>query len=112
VLNPSTPAVAVEAVLGDPTGAGHDGEPGGGQAYIPECARKVRQLRELADARGLSLEIEVDGGLKPGTARDAGAAGANVFVAGTAVFGEPDYAKAIAVIREEARAAQAAGNPG
>jgi ribulose-phosphate 3-epimerase len=81
----------------------------GGQAYIPECARKVRQLREMADARGLALEVEVDGGLKPGTARDAASAGANVFVAGTAVFGERDYAAAIAALREEALAAREAG---
>jgi len=113
-LNPSTPTSAVEWVLGDcDMVLVMTVNPGfGGQAYIPDCARKVRQLREMADARGLALEIEVDGGLKPGTARDAAAAGANVFVAGTAVFGEPDYAKAIAAIREEARAAQASGIPG
>jgi ribulose-phosphate 3-epimerase len=113
-LNPSTPLSAVEWVL--------DAcdmvlvmtvNPGfGGQAYIPECARKVRELRALADARGLSLEIEVDGGLKPGTASEAASAGANVFVAGTAVFGEPDYAAAIAALREEARAARVGGGSG
>jgi ribulose-phosphate 3-epimerase len=110
-LNPSTPISAVEWVLGDcDMVLVMTVNPGfGGQAYIPECARKVRQLREMADAGGLALEIEVDGGLKPGTARDAASAGANVFVAGTAVFGERDYAAAIAALREEALAAREAG---
>jgi ribulose-phosphate 3-epimerase len=110
-LNPSTPVSAVEWVLGDcDMVLVMTVNPGfGGQAYIAECARKVRQLREMADLRGLALEIEVDGGVKPGTARDAASAGANVFVAGTAVFGERDYAAAIAALREEARAARETG---
>jgi ribulose-phosphate 3-epimerase len=77
----------------------------GGQRYIEACTEKVRQLRALADARGQALDIEVDGGIKADTVAQAAAAGANVFVAGTAVFGAKDYAAAIAGIREHARAA-------
>ncbi len=108
-LNPSTPLSSVEWVLGDcDMVLVMTVNPGfGGQAYIPECTRKVRRLREMADARRPALEIEVDGGLKAGTAGDAAAAGANVFVAGTAIFGTPDYQAAIASIRETAKAARA-----
>ncbi len=106
-LNPSTPLSAVEWVLGDcEMVLLMTVNPGfGGQSYIPVCTEKVRQLRAMANARGQALEIQVDGGLKPGTTAGPAAAGANVFVAGTAVFGQKDYAKAIAAIRSEARQA-------
>ena len=74
----------------------------GGQTYIDACTDKVRKLREMADARGLALEIEVDGGVKPDTVSRVAQAGANVFVAGTAVFGAADYGAAIRGIRENA----------
>jgi ribulose-phosphate 3-epimerase len=60
----------------------------------------------MADARGLALEIEVDGGVKAENAGEVAAAGANVLVAGTAVFAAPDYARAIAAIRAGAAAAR------
>ena len=62
----------------------------------------------MADARGLALDIQVDGGVKPDTVATPAGAGANVFVAGTAVFGAKDYAPPSAALREHARAAQAA----
>jgi ribulose-phosphate 3-epimerase len=100
-LNPSTGLEAIEWVLGDcemillmTVNPGF-----GGQRYIEACTEKVRRLRAMADARGQALEIEVDGGIRPDTVGKVAAAGANVFVAGTAVFGQPDYARAIADIR-------------
>jgi ribulose-phosphate 3-epimerase len=103
-LNPATPLSAVEYVLGDcDMVLVMTVNPGfGGQTYIDACTDKVRKLREMADARGLALEIEVDGGVKPDTVSRVAQAGANVFVAGTAVFGAPDYAVAIRGIRENA----------
>jgi ribulose-phosphate 3-epimerase len=74
----------------------------GGQKYIDACTEKVRRLRTLAEARRLPLEIQVDGGVKPETIAAVAAAGANVFVAGTAVFGQKDYARAIADLRAAA----------
>jgi ribulose-phosphate 3-epimerase len=107
-LNPSTPLSAVEWVLGDcELVLIMSVNPGfGGQRYIPACTEKVRQLRAMADARGQALEIEVDGGIKAETVGEVAAAGANVFVAGTAVFGAKDYAAAIRSIREQAQRAR------
>ena len=96
-LNPSTPAETVEYVLADcEMVLVMTVNPGfGGQSYIQACTEKVRRLREMAQARGLALDIEVDGGINPETAEQVVAAGANVLVAGTAVFAEPDYARAV-----------------
>jgi len=109
-LNPSTGLEAVEYVLGDcEMVLVMTVNPGfGGQGYIEACTEKVRRLRALADARGLALDIEVDGGVRPETVGRAAAAGANVLVAGTAIFGQKDYAAAIRALREGARA----GRPG
>jgi ribulose-phosphate 3-epimerase len=108
-LNPSTPLSAVEWVLADCAMVLlMTVNPGfGGQSYIDACTDKVRQLRALADARGLPLDIEVDGGIKADTAAKVVAAGANVLVAGTAVFGAPDYRQAIAALRDGAARARA-----
>ncbi len=105
-LNPSTGLEAVEYVLGDCAMVLlMTVNPGfGGQSYIEAVTEKIRRLRAMADARGLPLEIEVDGGVKPETAAKVAGAGANVLVAGTAVFGQKDYAAAILAIRESARA--------
>jgi ribulose-phosphate 3-epimerase len=103
-LNPSTPLSAVEWVLGDcemillmTVNPGF-----GGQRFIAACTEKVRLLREMASARGQALDIEVDGGIKSDTAAVVAAAGANVLVAGTAVFGAGDYRAAIAALRRAA----------
>ena len=107
-LNPSTPLSAVEWVLADcDMVLLMTVNPGfGGQRYIPACTEKVRQLRALADARGQALEIEVDGGINADTVAEVAAVGANVFVAGTAVFGAKDYAAAIRGIRQGAERAR------
>lgn len=59
----------------------------GGQKFIPYCMDKIRDLRSMADHRGLALDIEVDGGINLKNVREVTAAGANVIVAGSAVFG-------------------------
>jgi ribulose-phosphate 3-epimerase len=71
----------------------------GGQSFIPEVLGKVESLRKLVDSQGLSTDIEIDGGISPATARSARQAGANVFVAGTAVFGRQDRSQAIEELR-------------
>ena len=103
-LNPSTPLSALEFVLGDcDMVLVMTVNPGfGGQRYIEACTEKVRRLRAMAEERGQPLDIEVDGGIKADTARKVAEAGANVLVAGTAVFGAPDYRQAIAAIRDGA----------
>ncbi|UAJ10538.1 ribulose-phosphate 3-epimerase [Polymorphobacter megasporae] len=74
----------------------------GGQAFLPEVLPKIAALREHCDARGLTPHIEVDGGEDAATAQRVTEAGADVMVAGNAVFGRPDYAAAIAAIRANA----------
>jgi ribulose-phosphate 3-epimerase len=71
-----------------------------GQKFLPEMLPKIRRVRELCDRHGLDTIIEVDGGETAETAAQAIAAGANAIVAGSAIFGAPDYAAAIAAIRE------------
>jgi ribulose-phosphate 3-epimerase len=105
VLNPSTPAVAVEPVLGDLDQVlVMTVNPGfGGQEFIESMLPKIETLRRWIDERGLAVALEVDGGVSPKTIGRARRAGADVFVAGSAVFGQPDYAAAIAGLRESAR---------
>ena len=100
-VNPSTPLCAIEEILGD---AGMillmSVNPGfGGQSFIPATVDKVKRLKAMLDAKGLKADIEVDGGVQPGNARELREAGANVLVAGSAVFGAKDYAKVIAQLR-------------
>ena len=105
VLNPSTPAVAVEPVLGDVDQVlVMTVNPGfGGQRFIESMLPKIRTLRGWIDERGLDVDLEVDGGVNSETILAAASAGADVFVAGTAVFGADDYAQAIASLRDKAR---------
>ena len=104
VVNPSTPAQAVEPVLGDLDQLlVMTVNPGfGGQKFIPGTMEKVRQLRSWIDERGLAIDLEIDGGVGPDTIALAAQAGANVFVAGTAIFGAKDYAHAIENLRKRA----------
>lgn len=75
-------------------------EPGfGGQSFIPEVLEKIQAAREWVEERGLPTDIEIDGGITPETARMAADAGANVFVAGTAIFGAKDPSTAVAELR-------------
>jgi ribulose-phosphate 3-epimerase len=76
----------------------------GGQKFIPSSLAKIAELRRRIDAGDHPVELEVDGGIGPGTIGSAARAGANVFVAGTAVFHAADYAAAIAALRKEAAA--------
>ncbi len=103
-LNPATPPEAIEYVLEDVDQVlVMTVNPGfGGQAFIPGQIRKIERIRAWIDDRGLGVDLEVDGGIAPGTARLAARAGADVLVAGTAVFGAPDYRAAILALREEA----------
>jgi ribulose-phosphate 3-epimerase len=108
VLNPSTPAVALEPVLGDLDQVlVMSVNPGfGGQKFIAGVLPKVRQLRSWIDERGLDVELEIDGGVSRETIAAAARAGVNVFVAGNAVFREPDYAAAILELRKLAEDAR------
>lgn len=112
VLNPATPAAAVEVVLGDVDQVlVMTVNPGfGGQKFIASMLPKIETIRRWIDERGLDVRLEVDGGIAPGTIALASRAGADAFVAGTAVFGAGDYAAAIAGLRREA--AEAAGAAG
>ena len=75
-------------------------EPGfGGQIFDSDVLGKVETLREWVEKKGLSTDIEIDGGITPETARLAASAGANVFVAGTAIFGAAEPSLAIAELR-------------
>jgi ribulose-phosphate 3-epimerase len=73
----------------------------GGQSFRPEMMEKVRRAKEWRDAHGGKLDIEVDGGIKPETARLSIENGANILVAGTSIFRAPDYAQAIRELRGE-----------
>ena len=70
----------------------------GGQSFIAEVMPKVRQVRDAADRAGLSIDVEVDGGVDEHTVVDAARSGANVFVAGSAVFGMPHPLESAAAI--------------
>lgn len=102
-LNPATPVEAVEHVLGDiDLLLVMTVNPGfGGQSFIPSQIAKIRALRERIDRSGRAIDLEVDGGITPTTARDAIAAGADVLVAGTASFagGSAAYAENIRRLR-------------
>ena len=88
-LNPHTPvsAVAEALELADIVNVMTVNPGFGGQRFIKATTRKIRQLRDLADERGLHIDIEVDGGINAATAPIAAAAGANVMIAGSCVFG-------------------------
>jgi ribulose-phosphate 3-epimerase len=100
-LNPATPFETVEPYL--PTidllliMTVHPGF--GGQAFRPEMMDKVRRAKQWREANGGKLQIEVDGGIKPDTARTCIENGANILVAGTSIFRAPDYAEAIRALR-------------
>jgi ribulose-phosphate 3-epimerase len=107
VLDPATPPELVEYVL--PVCdiiLVMTVNPGfGGQAFLPEMLPKIMRLRAMCAERGLHPVIEVDGGENATTGAQAAAAGATAIVAGSAIFGAKDYAKAIADIRARAAAA-------
>jgi ribulose-phosphate 3-epimerase len=108
VLNPATPPESIDYVLGDLAQVlVMSVNPGfGGQKFIPSALDKIRWLRRRIDERGLDVEIEVDGGIKLDNVGEVCAAGANVIVSGSGVFGTPDYATTIAELRRRGEAAR------
>ena len=100
-INPATPASAVSEVLDlvDIILVMTVNPGFGGQSFIPSVLPKARTLRQMADATGRAIRITADGGVTPDTAPGMIAAGFDTLVAGTAVFGAPDYAAAIANLR-------------
>jgi ribulose-phosphate 3-epimerase len=73
----------------------------GGQSFIPSALDKLREARRLIDASGREIRLEIDGGVKVDNIREIAAAGADTFVAGSAIFGAKDYAATIAAMRDE-----------
>ncbi len=101
VINPGTSVAAVEAVLGQVDQVlVMTVNPGfGGQAFIPATLDKVRQLADLRQKNGYNYLIEVDGGVNDKSAADCLAAGADILVAGSYVFGHPDPVQAIQTLK-------------
>jgi ribulose-phosphate 3-epimerase len=112
VLNPATPPEAIEWVLGDVAQVlVMSVNPGfGGQQFIPSALDKIRRLRRMIDERGLAVDIEVDGGVKVDNIAAVCAAGADVIVSGSGVFGTKDYATTIAALRARGDAARGPGD--
>jgi ribulose-phosphate 3-epimerase len=104
-LNPATSLHALEYVLGDlDLVLLMTVNPGfGGQSFIEECLPKIQALRAMLDKRGYEAELEVDGGVKVDNIARIAHAGADVFVAGSAVFNSPDYAATISALKAKAR---------
>lgn len=102
VLNPHTPISTIEHVLEDvDVVLFMTVNPGfGGQSFIPAVLEKVKALAELKEQRGLSFEIEIDGGVNKDTVKDCVAAGATVVVAGSAIYGAADKGQALQQIKE------------
>jgi ribulose-phosphate 3-epimerase len=102
-LNPATPPEVLEYVLADvdmvllmTVNPGFES-----QKFIPEVLPKIRRLKDMIEKRGLEVEIEVDGGINAETITGASAAGAEVFVAGSAIFYSKDYAATIRLMRDK-----------
>ncbi|HEX3032917.1 MAG TPA: ribulose-phosphate 3-epimerase [Bacillota bacterium] len=100
-LNPATPLNSVEYILGDvdmillmTVNPGF-----GGQKFIPSVLPKIKELVRMREARGLNFDIQVDGGVNPSVAKEVYQAGANVLVAGSAIFNAPEIGEAVRAIR-------------
>ncbi|MCH6267132.1 MULTISPECIES: ribulose-phosphate 3-epimerase [Neobacillus] len=101
VLNPATPVESIQHIIGDiDMVLLMSVNPGfGGQKFIPEVLPKIKKVKQMAVEKGVEIEIEIDGGVNPETAKLCIEAGANVLVAGSAIYNQADYAKAISHIR-------------
>jgi len=110
VFNPATPLNWLDHVLGQiDLVLIMSVNPGfGGQSFIPGALDKLRAVRERIDASGRDIRLEIDGGVKPDNIGDIAAAGADTFVAGSAIFNAPDYAGVIARMRDSVAAARGA----
>ena len=103
VFNPATPLDVLEWVI-DKVDVVliMSVNPGfGGQSFIPSALKKIEQARRIIDASGRDIRLEVDGGIKAANIRDVAAAGADTFVAGSAIFTQKDYQAAIGAMRAE-----------
>ena len=109
VLNPATSLSTLDYILEDlDLVMLMSVNPGfGGQSFIPSTLAKVWQLRQRIDSMGLSVGIELDGGISEHTIADTAEAGANIFVAGSAVFGSDDYEETIRRLKKNAEAGAA-----
>ena len=103
VFNPGTPLSALEPVIDmlDLILIMSVNPGFGGQAFIPSSLDKLRQVRRLIDASGRDIRLQIDGGIKIDNIGAAAAAGADAFVAGTAIFGADNYADTISAMRDE-----------
>lgn len=103
VLNPATPASMLENIIEDVDMVLlMTVNPGfGGQSFIPGVLSKIKEVRSMIERKGLNVDIELDGGIHAGNAKICMEAGANVFVAGSAIFGKEDRKAAIEEIRSE-----------
>ncbi|MEO5330344.1 MAG: ribulose-phosphate 3-epimerase [Magnetococcus sp. THC-1_WYH] len=109
-INPGTPVAMIEDLL-------HltdlvlimSVNPGfGGQSFIPRALDKIRMVRQMIDSRGYQVELQVDGGIKPDNIYEAAKAGADFFVAGSAVFSQPNYQTVIAELKKNGEMGRAA----
>ncbi len=103
VLNPATPLNVLDHLMGQldlillmSVNPGY-----GGQSFIPYVIDKIALLREMIDASGADIRLEVDGGVKVNNIGELARAGADTFVAGSAIFNEPDYEKVISHMRDQ-----------
>ena len=107
VLNPATPLEVLDYVLPElDLVLLMSVNPGfGGQAFIPSALDKLKRVRDRIDKLGKDIRLEIDGGVKADNIRAIAAAGADTFVAGSAIFNAPDYREVIAKMRAEVAAA-------
>ena len=103
VLNPATPLSLLDYVIDKLDYVLlMSVNPGfGGQSFIPNTLEKLRKTKQLIDERGLDVRIEIDGGVKVDNIRAIAEAGADMFVAGSAIFNQPDYAAVIGEMRSQ-----------
>lgn len=73
----------------------------GGQSFIPSCLDKIKRARKMINDSGREIDLAVDGGVKTDNIGEIAAAGANMFIAGSAIYGQPDYAKVISEMRKQ-----------
>ena len=101
VLNPATPVEMLDYVLDQlDLVLLMSVNPGfGGQAFIPSALDKLRAVRKRIDASGRPIRLQIDGGVKPDNIAEIARAGADTFVAGSAIFGKPDYAAVVAQMK-------------
>ena len=108
VLNPATPLELLDWVMEDiDLILVMSVNPGfGGQAFIPSALEKLRRIRSMIDRSGRKIRLQVDGGIKADNIHEVAYAGADTFVAGSAIFGASDYAQVIGTMRREIQRAR------